>query len=137
MDKEKQRIKIAEACGWTFEKKARCNMLSKEPAWHLISPEGKIKCGVEIWHKTHYGPESNYRPFEGELVNYLNISDVPDYLIDLNAMRKAESTMGDPQLWEEYEDNLAKVMNHVGWIWHASASERAEAFLRTLDLWEE
>jgi hypothetical protein len=103
MDKEKQRIKIAEACGWRLFSQFK-----------------------NLWAPPRHVVEYDCDAYP-----------LPDYLNDLNAMRKAESTMGDPQLWEEYEDNLAEVMNHVGWIWHASASERAEAFLRTLDLWEE
>jgi len=62
--------------------------------------------------------------------------DVPDYLDDLNAMHEAEKTLGDPQLWEEYGDNLERAMGEVGWIYHATASQRAEAFLRTLNLWK-
>ena len=114
MDEEKQRIKIAEACGWK-EIRAEVDWLPKELT------------GIFTWP----------HPTDAEKIKYfINRKPIPDYLNDLNAMRKAESTMGDPQLWMEYEDNLAKVMNHVGWIWHASASERAEAFLRTLNLWE-
>jgi hypothetical protein len=61
----------------------------------------------------------------------------PDYLKDLNAMHEAEKTLGDPQLFIEYEDQLSTVMNHVGWCWHATAAQRGEAFLRTLNLWKD
>lgn len=106
MDKEKQRIKIAEACGWT----------------HVEKEEGGAIYGC---------------PAIKPMFDSCRLFAIPDYLNDLNAMHKAESTMGDPQLWMEYEDNLAKVMNHVGWVWHATAAQRAEAFLKTLNLWEE
>ena len=141
MTPETQRIAIAQACGWTFEKKARCNMLSKEPAWHLISPEGKMKCGIEIWHETRYGTESNYEPFEGELVNYLNISDVPDYLNDLNAMHEAVKTL--PQnMKPRYFSCLCAVVSGAIALWgyseatEATAAQRAKAFLKTLNLWK-
>ena len=136
MTPAKQRIAIAEACGWTFEKKARCNMLSKEPAWHLISPEGKMKCGIEIWHETHYGTESNYEPFEGELVNYLNISDVPDYLNDLNACHEAEKVLTDEQT-SAYITTLCLEVQPEPMLHHATAPQRCEAFLRVMGLWEE
>ena len=134
MKPEQQRITIAEACGWTFEKKPRCNMLSKRPAWHIISPEGKINCGIEIWHETRYGKESNYAPFEGELVNYLNESGVPDYLNDLNAMHEAEKML-------EADDNHAygcyciDLQEEYGNTVHLTAAQRAEAFLRTIGKW--
>ena len=60
---------------------------------------------------------------------------IPDYPNDLNAMHEAERTMGDPQLWVEYQSYLSDVMGHVGWLYHATASQRAEAFLKTLNLW--
>jgi len=59
----------------------------------------------------------------------------PDYLNDLNAMHEAERTMGDPQLWGEYQSYLSDAMRNIGWIYHATAAQRAEAFLKTLNLW--
>jgi len=33
---------------------------------------------------------------------------------------------------------LIDIQDHIDeWSWHASASQRAEAFLKSLDLWEE
>ena len=115
-------------------------MLSKEPAWHLISPEGKMKCGIEIWHETRYGKESNYYPFEGELVNYLDECSIPDYLNDLNAMHSAEKSLGEIER-ERYTDNICGITpcNYDGWFScaHATAAQRAEAFLKTIGKWED
>ena len=61
---------------------------------------------------------------------------LPDYLNNLNAMHEAEKTMGDAQLWVEYQSYLSDAMEHVGWLYHATAAQRAEAFLRTLNLWK-
>lgn len=105
MTPEQKRIAIAKACGWTD-----CE--------HIES--------LGLCKGIHKNVRDQYDSGHSEL---------PDYLNDLNAMHKAEATMGDPQLWMEYEDNLAKVMNHVGWIWHATAAQRAEAFGKTLNLW--
>ena len=61
----------------------------------------------------------------------------PNYRKDLNAMFNAESTL---QHYGYYVDELASVMgvqrqsiSVVG----ATAAQRAEAFLRTLNLWQE
>ena len=65
-------------------------------------------------------------------------SDLPDYLNDLNAMHEAEKVLGEP-LCYEYVDYLPK--NYKGRtnfaLAHATAAQRAKAFLRTLNLWEE
>ncbi len=52
-------------------------------------------------------------------------TDCPDYLNDLNAMHEAEQVLTDEQL-EEYFTRIHK---------NFSASQRAEAFGRTLNLW--
>lgn len=64
----------------------------------------------------------------------------PDYLNDLNAMREAEKTL-NPILAAEY----ARILTSIAWQSEqpvfapmtATAAQRAEAFLRTLDKWEE
>jgi hypothetical protein len=100
MNKEKQRIAIAEACG----------------KW----PDG--------W------PHS-----------FMNQSDrlrhVPDYLNDLNAMHQAEMSRVDMEdggfivLFREY---LHTILGHDGSLAiHATAAQRAEAFLRTIGKWED
>ena len=68
----------------------------------------------------------------------------PDYLNDLNAMHDAEQVLTDDQ-WPIYRDEIRLVV--LGPIrmvsdWcksdiHATASQRAEAFLRTIGKWEE
>lgn len=56
-----------------------------------------------------------------------------DWANDLNAMHEAEKTLDEEQ-WHDY-------VEHVGGTWeqamHATARQRAEAFLRTLGKWEE
>lgn len=108
MDKEKQRIKIAEACGW--------KTASDSPNW------------------TYYRPDA--RGWNGEL---------PDYLNDLNAMHEAEKVLTDEQDLE-YSEFLALVVK-ARWgannscdmqrLRSATAAQRAEAFLKTLNLWGE
>ena len=57
----------------------------------------------------------------------------PDYCNDLNAMHEAEKVLTADQ-WYEY-DRLMPLRNPQKM--HATAAQRAEAFLRTLGKWEE
>jgi hypothetical protein len=61
--------------------------------------------------------------------------DRPNYLNDLNVMHEAEKVLTDEQ-WDTYCYRLDGVggMRHCT---HATASQRAEAFLRTIGKWEE
>ena len=67
-------------------------------------------------------------------------SDLPDYLSDLNAMHEAEQKM---EYWDGYISNLKFICGDPqseGYSTHkayrATAAQRAEAFLKTLNLWE-
>ena len=62
--------------------------------------------------------------------------NVPDYLNDLNALHDAEKVLTNEQL-EVYCNILHKPNHGVYWAIHATASQRAEAFLRTIGKWEE
>ena len=69
---------------------------------------------------------------------------IPDYLNDLNAMHEVEKVLTDEQ-WPKYREELRTVV--LGGIrlvsqyckadLHATASQRAEAFLCTIGKWEE
>ena len=97
MKTEKQRIAIAEACGW-------------KPA-----PRGRWKLNERV---------ERFRP---------------DYLNDLNAMHEAEKTLNPIQAAE-----YARILTSIAWQSEqpvfapmtATAAQRAEAFLRTLNLWK-
>ena len=106
MTEEQQRIAIAEACGWK----------------NVDAGAGRV-WGFTTRHKG--------TPSESDVC-----VDVPNYLNDLNAMHEAERTMGDPQLWDEYQSYLSDAMRNIGWIYHATAAQRAEAFLKTIGKWE-
>ena len=59
---------------------------------------------------------------------------VPDFTGDLNEMHEAEKTLDEDQMWRMAR-NIE--LNPDRWYFHASARDRAEAFLRTLGKWEE
>lgn len=118
MTPEAQRIAIAEACGWTI---------------HVQN--GIVFCWSEELNKT-LPPEDD------------GMRQCPDYLNDLNAMHEAENTLSDNDA-VVYAANLTR--GHDIWdvmpkdehftccygALHATASQRAEAFLRTIGKWED
>jgi len=62
---------------------------------------------------------------------------LPDYLNDLNAMHDAEQVLFGRNDWSACKyDNYLDVATS-SWKWNATASQRAEAFLRTIGKWEE
>ena len=61
---------------------------------------------------------------------------VPQYLNDLNAMHEAEKVLTREQI-EIYCEHLNPKNYGIWWGIHATASQRAEAFLRTIGKWEE
>jgi hypothetical protein len=72
---------------------------------------------------------------------YMNQADrlrhIPDYLNDLNAMHEAEKLLVRLQ-WVSYLRRLQTLCDEsVTWPIHATAAQRAEAFLRTIGKWEE
>jgi hypothetical protein len=83
-----------------------------------------------IWHNFKpwgYPPE---KPGQGgNSYNFL-----PDYCTDLNAMHEAEKMLDFNQL-RDMEDNVS--FRFAVLPFHATAAQRAEAFLRTLGKWEE
>jgi hypothetical protein len=107
MTQEEQRIAIAEACGWNY-------IDSK-----TIYPRG-IKDGVTL--------------------------ELPDYLNDLNAMHDAEKVLTQDQMID-YSRHVGKLVtshlpaSRAAWmdfkLINSTASQRAEAFLRTIGKWKE
>ena len=121
MNSEQQRIAIAEACGWK-EIRAEVDWLPKE------------LFGIFTWP----------HPTNAEKIKYfINRKPIPDYLNDLNAMHEAESILNADQMvsYDYHLDlmvgNGRQGLNIEYFLWSATASQRAEAFLRTIGKWEE
>jgi hypothetical protein len=68
-----------------------------------------------------------------ELVNGDNEGPFPDYCNDLNEMHEAEKMLNKEQ-WVTYGRELSRL--GVFPMVHATARQRAEAFLKTLGKWE-
>ena len=125
MTPEAQRIAIAEACGW-------------QSPHHPENVAGMVGWWAQargIWWVTPEGKR-------------VMIRFLPDYLNDLNAMHEAESTKDfhHDQRWIEalvevgLRATALRLEKTDGWDWalvcaRSTASQRAEAFLRTLNLW--
>ena len=124
MNPEQQRVAIAEACGWK-EIRAEVDWLPKELT------------GIFTWP----------HPTDAEKIKYfINRKPIPDYLNDLNAMHDAEKVL-TPDTRPEYLCQLfdAATRGRSGLYpvdenylsHHATADQRAEAFLRTIGKWKE
>lgn len=125
MTPKAQRIAIAEACGWT--RRDVDYGPRTENLW--ISPEGLTNgvSSTSFW--------------------------LPDYLSDLNAMHEAEKVLQQIQhdyshgfanewqygCWTRYITTLKNLTKSartfLGGEIHATAAQRAEAFLRTIGKW--
>ena len=112
MKPEAQRIAIAEVCGW-------------QGPHHPENVAGMVGWWSQergVWWVTPEG-------------NRVIIRTVPDYLNDLNAMHEAEKLL-DRLQWVIYGRRLQSACDTtITWPIHAPAAQRAEAFLRTLNLW--
>lgn len=115
MTPEQQRIAIAEACGWTRE-----------------------YADVPTWNNSLNSYQGGYEPvqtllFRKERKCFI-AENLPDYHCDLNVMHEATMMLGDQQLCE-MADWLEKITGFHTRIFHATAAQRAEAFLRTIGKW--
>jgi hypothetical protein len=76
----------------------------------------------------------------------LKPKDAPDFCNDLNAMHEGERSLNSQQV-QDYTLNLLRVTNNDGTRFHgtlgcfahvhATAKQRAEAFLKTIGKWED
>ncbi len=64
---------------------------------------------------------------------------IPDFCNDLNAMYNAENILLNKslELFDAYGSSLDACVYPDDSAFHATAAQRAEAFLRTLGLWED
>jgi hypothetical protein len=116
MTQEEQRIAIAEACGWTAT-------VDDDQFWRATRADGSMTsdlwCSMSsVWN-----------------------SGIPDYLNDLNSMHDAEElfyskadTLEGAERMRDYSKLLCRIAKYP---LRATASQRAEAFLRTISKWEE
>jgi hypothetical protein len=78
-----------------------------------------------------YGVSRGYQPIPAAHKKH-----VPDYLNDLNDMHEAEKVLTSEQV-TSYVDSLESMNERWSTPAFATASQRAEAFLRTIGKWQE
>lgn len=118
MKPEAQQIAMLKACGWK---------------------KGELDCdGYQIW--IHPNGARQYKAY------------IPDYLNDLNAMHQAETILtplqqahymtylgyGEEFVYGSGESSASMIQGDQDGYWRfftATAAQRAEAFLKTLNLW--
>lgn len=121
MTDQEMRIAIAEACGLE-----RDGSVTPTPSGQPIFREW--------WQST-------------DAFRAHSIDDLPDYLNDLNAMHEAEKLFSDEQV-QQYVEHLVTGTNarfkvgthtniHLWNIYHSTARQRAEAFLKAIGKWKE
>jgi hypothetical protein len=81
--------------------------------------------------------ESDSVWFDSPNDGQIYVEDLPDYLNDLNAMHEAESWLknDDPHAFSCYLSDLFE--SHGCDAIHLASCQRAEDFLKTLNLWKE
>ncbi len=108
---KEKRIKIAEACGWTAT-------VDEDQFWRATRADGSYTS--ELWCSQD---------------NVWSVG-IPDYLSDLNACHEMEKTIWESSKWYEYVYQLDVEQQNGSQGWgHATASQRAEAFGKTMNLW--
>lgn len=72
--------------------------------------------------------------------DYIGYEFIPDYCNDLNAMHNAEGLLSESQ-WQDFVDHLVNDWSSLPDPWkevcHATAKEKAKAYLKTLGKWKE
>ncbi len=134
MTPEAQRIAIAEACGWkAVHREDKCDGVN------LITCGA---CGAH-GHANCYGDGRGALQFTCADSPCCEGAVSPNYLSDLNAMHEAEKTLPGfnelplAQNRNSYHDHLFDVCGTITLSISATASQRAEAFLRTLGKWDD
>jgi hypothetical protein len=123
MTPEEQRIAIAKACGWKISNLSVGRYCWSHPRLCAIGGPSVLAQGDPV--------------------------GLPDYLSDLNAINEAVLSLTGPQQ-DDFQEHLWRVVaekpeqvdgrkTYKDWrnYTNATARQRAEAFLRTLNLWVE
>jgi hypothetical protein len=150
MSPEKQRIAIAEFCGWRVVHAKDSPATFPEPNIQSKQDRKNIEHSGR-WHLLHGNrliESFKWSNFRGVIPNpTLNCcpSQLPDYLNDLNAIYEAEKLLPDSNNYiEALHDVCVPGRKNVEWgttpdYWpmiRATATQRAEALLRTIGQWE-
>ncbi len=131
MSGEAQRIAIALSLGeWIWHAWGKSD-------FRIFAPKGIML----NWSGEEKETNSMCRPLQGrpldEAARDFILCITPDYLSDLNAMHGAEKVLTDHTGYVQRLSWIVKPCDTPFFLLHATAAQRAEAFLRTLNLWVE
>lgn len=134
MTPEKQRIEIAKACGWIYV--GYRSGMTAEDGYSGRPPES-LRAKYHVRHPDFVMSDFSDGPPARP------IAHIPDYLNDLDAMHEAEKILTAIQCndYDTYimhrlrEGEINPPANRFKF--HATAGQRAEAFLKTIGKWEE
>jgi hypothetical protein len=130
---QQQRIAIAEACGAKWARLADNENAPK--CWQLgFNYKDKKAGSYSLSERTPWQVDYIVADKPDDSFPITIGADVSDYLSDLNAMHEAEKVLTDEQD-REYRGKLVEVCGSLADALCATAAQRAEAFLRTLNLW--
>jgi hypothetical protein len=115
MSPEKQLIAIAEACGWT----------------EIIQTDAYGRCAHQDFNMDW--PIYLRGKRDGEF------DQIPDYLTDLNACYEMENALDETSITKGMNFTYNNFLLGLSWPYnyHATAAQRAEAFLKTIGKWED
>jgi hypothetical protein len=116
MTNEELTVEIAEFCGWRNIREQDYQSFGTDP--YIDGPS-------QVWVGIH--PESDVDSKEYEVI--------PDYCNDLNEMHEAEKMLNEKQE-DIMNSTLWDIMDGRKYLWHSTASQQAEAFVRTIDKWK-
>ena len=112
MTNEEKRIKIAKACGWN------------DPHWECPNC-GRVEPS-QVTFEEHHDKDG--------CLSFVYWVDCPDYFSDLNACHEMEKALVGRQV-DSYVTTLCLEIQPSPSLWNATASQRAEAFGKTMNLW--
>lgn len=137
MTEQEINIAVAKACGWKWYRRPSTGPWAKKPMRSLYHPDLMKPLELALADMTER--ECNY-------VFMVREGMIPNYAHDLNACFEFEETMTDGEV-QKYFDQLVWVTSKVSnahrfgvnyWsIYHATAPQRCQAFLRVKGLWRE
>ncbi len=137
MNTEKQRIAIAEACGWK-RTGANDHTSPKHITLNVSEDGGPVHSRKAITWESK-GPHERLEAPDGSGSYFLcgcdNTAELPDYLNDLNACHEMEKVMTRDQVYEYWV--LLSDQSSIPRSVLSPAPERCESFLRTIGKWED
>ena len=126
MNTDQQRLVISTLCGWKIHKSETWPKRRPKRFEYIL----KSPSDIQVLPQFCVGPEL----VSIEVDRVIGLQRTPNYPADLNAMHEAEKVLTDIQYDGPYKSRLIEIAG-VKRATSATAAQRAEAFLRCLNLY--